>query len=243
MGDPTEEKQRARRPNLDYFKHGIGAFTAIGGFIGAVATLVALFSGLLGGGQSKTPGAKHPIVYKTVLDRADVLSLSVPSTWVARSEYVQAGVFGALFQGRSKRTSVGPGLSAASRFAANDDWKVDRAFIGVSTAAAAQLELPALTTERALQRLQSAVRDGDWTREGCELSGESRFTRSGLVGYYRRWTNCGQVGTFFWEVYAAPTDRRYVVVLQMQTQRLRDLPVLDHILQTFRVAPDRVPSA
>lgn len=247
-----ESESGERQRPLDFFKHGIGLFSALGGFVGALATFIAVLSGVFGGGQSNSAGLLTPstaqpaqMIYKEVDDSEGALGMSVPQGWAADlQKYAQAGSFGPqVFPRLPRSTNVGPALGAASHSALNQEWKVDSAFLGVSKEAAASLKLRRLSSASAELRLRELIRDNDWTKQGCEFVGESRYEQHGYIGYYRRWRDCGQVGTFYWELYATPADRSFVVVLQTQTQRVRALPALLHILRTFRVEPENLPNA
>ena len=244
-----EKQQPPERSSvrLEFFRHGVGALTALGGLVGAVATLVAVFSGLFGHGSSNgspnPPPSTSSVVYHEVVDTTDALTLEVPRSWSVQPRLdAQAGSFGDTFT-RPKSTTVGPGLAASSRFAPTSEWAVERAFIGASREAARVLNLPSMSSVRAEATLRAKARFADWTPEGCEFASETGYHARGYIGWLREWRNCGQVGTFYWELYAAPKDRSVMIVVQMQTQRFRGLDVLSHVLHTFRVRADQVPEA
>jgi hypothetical protein len=243
-----ETNVEPKDPWRNFFKHGVGLITALGGFIGALATLIAVVSGAFsGGGGSAQQGSVIPtrrpaqLRYKEAVDSGGALAFSVPQGWVVDgNSYAQAGSYTPVFRGLPKSADVGSGLTAELHTAPSEEWNNDSAFLGVSKKAATKLGLARLSIAEASLRLRDLVRDPDWTRVGCEFVGESPYGREGFIGYYRRWRNCGQVGTFFWELFAAPVDRGFVAVLQAQTQRASSLPVLNHVLRSFRVTPENL---
>lgn len=216
----------------------------------ALSTLVGLLSGSEevgppdgeGSAEVGTPdpeGSASPtpaLEFKSVVDpRTTAVRVDIPHDWQAS--------YAPVLDRRDR--PIGPGITASPNIAGSvADWTNPRVFVGASRFRARELRIArSMSSNAVIRALRQHLGSADWTREGCEFEAESQFRRRPYFGLYRRWRNCGQVGSAFWELAATTRSRDIVIELQLTfAPTATGIEVAEHALESFEVSSERVPS-
>jgi hypothetical protein len=192
----------------------------------------ALTSPSLGASTSPSPGSSA-LAFKRVSNPSGALSMEVPANWAAGPSDIV-----------DYRTNdvIGPALTATENASLLKSWQSAGAVLGASQALATEFGLVDVAPSERVDKISGYLRSADWTLLGCVYEGESPVAREGYIGLYRRWRNCGQVGTFFWNMIAVPDAGTSVVIEEIQFLQISDSAIGQRILDTFEVVADRLPS-
>ncbi len=89
--------------------------------------------------------------------------------------------------------------------------------------------------------LVADLRAADWTLSSCDFDREETLQRDdGVEVVYRVWTDCGQNGQLLYDGVAIPSSGGYAAWIQVQLEEGTEPEIAAHILETFRVLPERL---
>ena len=154
--------------------------------------------------------------YVTVTDDTGAVSVDVPAEWsdVNGTAWTLDGV------------DVGPSILASPDIAAyQDTWQTPGVFVGASRDLLATYD-------------ETTILDSIDFSDSCAYDGRYDYSDPLYTGFYDLWTGCGGTETSFITVAATPTDRAYLIVVQVQVVSEADLEALDTILNTFVASSD-----
>ncbi|MGY1724730.1 hypothetical protein [Blastococcus sp. SYSU DS0533] len=195
---------------------------------GAVATAIItpdFVRDLLGTSTGQT------VDYHRVEDGSGALAFEVPTSWSALNSTLD-GVDGA---------PLGPGLTAGPDPSLPANTSRPRAFLGAHRVVPDDQgsEVPARDDLEA--DLVQQLRSRDWGLEQCVFDREEELQRDdGVDVVYRVWTDCGQGGQTVYDGFATPPQATYVAFVQVQLSEGVEDEVAAHVLETFRVLPERL---
>jgi serine/threonine protein kinase/class 3 adenylate cyclase len=202
-----------------------------GGLLGVVALLAAailLVGQFVSGGEGNSSAAPG---YTLVKDDSGNLSVEVPSEWDA--------VDGTTWD--FKGGKVGLSVIATTNL---DAWyrhnyfhkgstEIDESpgvLFGLSRSLVD--EYPKNTEDNVLD-----LKSFNYT-DICRSGGTHAYDDGVYTGKYELWKNCGKTGADAFVLAALPSDRAYVVVIQLTTKRGTSLKTQKHILDTFKVSDE-----
>jgi len=154
--------------------------------------------------------------YMTVTDESNLIEVSVPVEWFdtdGRSwdSDLATGV----------QELIGPALTAApDRDGFANGWTTPGVFIGASA-------LIPMSVEETLDTFSFG--------DECTYDGRFPYDDGAYIGLYDVYSNCGGVGSVFFQVIAEPFDRSRLISVQVVAVTDADLVAADEIFNTFIV--------
>lgn len=162
------------------------------------------------------PGGFVYTDYTTVTDDSNLIEVSVPVQWADRD--------GRAWQSdlaTGVEELIGPALTAAPDVAGfNDTWGTPGVFIGASA-------MIPTSVEETLDMFSFS--------DTCTFDGRFSYDDGVYTGLYDVYSDCGGVGSVFFQVIAEPADQTRLIMVQVVALTDADLAAADQVFATFIV--------
>ncbi len=151
-----------------------------------------------------TVPATPALAFKSATSLDKAIAFDVPTNWAARDGTYNATNF------------AGTAVITGTQVSATIPFGEDGAYVGASAEFATLSQLDVATDAVIEEFLESAVKDIDWSLEGCVPHAADRLVKDGWFVGSRVWKDCASIpGSRLWEIAMIPEDRSSLVSIQI----------------------------